>query len=176
MSSIMTYKTTIKPLLLGAAALLFASMASAEGMQIDTDLDEWAVHTSLGDLDEDGNLDLVTSARNSEAFTVFLGRGDGTFGPGSQVDTDLDDGAFHTSLGDLDGDGDLDLITSAYESNAFTVFLGRGDGTFGPGSQIDTELDAFATHTSLGDLDGDGDLDLITSAVESHAFTVFLND
>ena len=172
----MNHSLTIKALLLGAAALLFASMASAEGMQIDTDLDEWAVHTSLGDLDEDGNLDLVTSARNSEAFTVFLGRGDGTFGPGSQVDTDLDDGAFHTSLGDLDGDGDLNLVTSAQLSKAFTVFLGKGDGTFGPGSQIDTELDVWAVHTSLGDLDGDRDLDLVTSALGSSAFAVFLTD
>ena len=55
MSNIMTYKTTIKPLLLGSAALLFASMASAEGMQIDTDLDIFAAHTSLGDFDGDGD-------------------------------------------------------------------------------------------------------------------------
>ena len=119
----MTHSLTIKPLLLGSAALLFASMASAEGMQIDTDLDELTVHTSLGDLDGDGDLDLVTSAWGSEAFTVLLGRGDGTFGPGSQIDTELDDGAAHISLGDLDGDGDLDLITSAWRSGAFTVFL-----------------------------------------------------
>jgi hypothetical protein len=77
----MTYSLTIKPLLLGSAALLLASMASAEGIQIDTDLDDLAVHTSLGDLDGDGDLDLVTSALVSEAFTVFLNSGDGTFGP-----------------------------------------------------------------------------------------------
>ena len=38
----MTHSLTIKPLLLGSAALLFATLASAEGMQIDTDLDEGA--------------------------------------------------------------------------------------------------------------------------------------
>ena len=95
---------------------------------------------------------------------------------GMQIDTELDSGASHTSLGDLDGDGDLDLITSAPYSNAFTVFLNRGDGTFGPGSQIDTVLDIAAAHTSLGDLDGDGDLELVTSARVSGAFTVFLTD
>ena len=125
----MTYKTTIKPLLLGSAALLFASMASAEGIQIDTDLDEGARHTSLGDLDGDGDLDLITSARISDAFTVFLNSGGSgifgsqIFGAGSQIDTNLDDRAHHTSLGDLDGDGDLDLVTSAPGSDAFTVFL-----------------------------------------------------
>ena len=146
----------------------------APGSQIDTELDEFANHSSLGDLDGDGDLDLVTSASGSGAFTVFLGKGDGTFGPGRQIDTDLDEGATHTSLGDLDGDGDLDLVTSAYISDAFTVFLGNGDGTFGSGSQIDTELDQYATHTSLGDLNGDGSLDLITSARDASAFVVFL--
>ena len=146
----MTHSLTIKPLLLGSAALLFASMASAEGMQIDTELDSGARHTSLGDLDGDGDLDLITSAWRTDAFTVFLNSGDGTFGPGNQIDTELDSGALHTSLGDLDGDGDLDLVTSARDSDAFTVFLNSGDGTFGPGSQI-THCWMRAVHTSLGD-------------------------
>lgn len=127
-------------------------------------------------MDRDGDLDLVTSAYSSDAFTIFLNSGDGTFGPGSKIDTRLDWGACHSSLGDLDGDGNLDLITAAFYSNAVTVFLGEGDGTFGPGSQIDTQLDDHASHSSLGDLDGDGDLDLVTSAWHSDAFTVHLNE
>ena len=146
------------------------------GIQVDTELDEFANHTSLGDLDGDGDLDLVTSALGADAFTVFLGNGDGTFGPGRQIDTELDEGATHSSLGDLDGDGDLDLVTSAAGAGAFTVFLNSGDSTFGPGRQIDTELDEGATHSSLGDLDGDGNLDLVTSARGANAFTVFLGN
>ena len=146
------------------------------GNEIETELDGRARHSSLGDLDGDGDLDLVTSEWSAYAFTVFLGKGDGTFGPGIQVDTELDEFANHTSLGDLDGDGDLDLVTSALGADAFTVFLGNGDGTFGPGRQIDTELDEGATHSSLGDLDGDGNLDLVTSARGANAFTVFLGN
>ena len=172
----MTHNLSMKPLLLALSAPVLVLVASAEGIQIDTELDWKACHSSLGNLDRDGDLDLVTSAYSSDAFTIFLNSGDGTFGPGRQVDTELDEFANHTSLGDLDGDGNLDLITAAFYSNAVTVFLGKGDGTFGPGQQVDTELDEGAKHTSLGDLDGDGDLDLVTSAWHSDAFTVHLNE
>jgi len=147
-----------------------------EGTQIDTILDHGAVHTSLGDLDGDGDLDLITTANGSDAFVIFKNDGTGGFDAGTQISTSLDDYAIHTSLGDLDGDGDLDLITAASNSNAFVVFKNSGDGTFDAGVQINTSLDSVARHTSLGDLDGDGHLDLITAANNSDAFVVFKND
>ena len=99
----MTRKLGAALLLVGLAVLFLTTFANAIGRQIDTDLDEGAYHTSLGDLNGDGSLDLITSARDSSAFVVFLGHGDGTFGPGRQLDTELDKHAVHTSLGDLDG-------------------------------------------------------------------------
>ena len=41
-------------------------------------------------------------------------------------DTTLDDGAVHVTLGDLDGDGGLDLIATAFDSDAFVVFKDGG--------------------------------------------------
>jgi len=81
-------------------------------------------HTSLGDIDGDGDLDIVTSAFHSDAFAVFKNDGSGTFSAGIQLNTGKDDGARHTSQGDLNGDGVLDILTSASNSNAFEVFLG----------------------------------------------------
>ena len=56
----MTHNLNIKLLFLALAAPVLVSVASAEGIQIDTELDWKACHSSLGDLDGDG--DLVTLA------------------------------------------------------------------------------------------------------------------
>jgi hypothetical protein len=60
-------------------------------------------------------------------------------------------------VGDVDGDGDLDLAVGSYgEQNV--VYAGDGDGTF------DTISHTFGTGSdntyalALGDMDGDGDL------------------
>ena len=39
---------------------------------------------------------------------------------------------------DLDGDGDLDLVTANYTPNTVTVLLGTGNGTFGGRTDYDT--------------------------------------
>ena len=111
---------------------------------------------SLGDLNGDGVLDLVTVGYSSDGFTnVRLGRGDGTFGAAATYSGGATNGLGWLSLGDLNGDGVLDLVTSGYGSG---VRLGRGDGTFG----TQTALSIFGD-TSLGDLNGDGILDLVTA-------------
>ncbi|MBL8794091.1 MAG: cadherin domain-containing protein, partial [Planctomycetia bacterium] len=65
-------------------------------------------------------------------------------------------GAKHFALGDLDGDGDLDLAVAAGTSKH--LLFNHGDGTF-------TNQTFITAHTAndvvLGDLDGDGDLDLL---------------
>jgi hypothetical protein len=62
-------------------------------------------------------------------------------------------------LGDFDGDGELDVVTSNRGSDDATLVLGAGDGTFGAPT-------AFAVGTSpgaieVGDFDDDGNLDVV---------------
>ena len=146
------------------------------GTQIETTLDDGAGHTTVADIDGDGDLDLITAAPISDAIVVFKNDGLGNFDPGTQIETTLDDGAGHTTVEDIDGDGDLDLITAADASDAFVVFKNDGSGNFDAGTQIETTLDDVARRTTVADIDGDGDLDLITAADASDAFVVFKND
>jgi hypothetical protein len=67
------------------------------------------------------------------------------------------------ALGDLDGDGDLDLGAADSGSERISVHLNQGDATFEeagvfPGARRFTDLEA-------GDVDGDGDLDLVATDV-----------
>jgi flagellin-like hook-associated protein FlgL len=122
---------------------------------------------SLGDLNGDGILDLVTAGSGGGGkATVRLGLGNGNFGSATSYSTES---AFSNtlSLGDLNGDGILDLVTAGYSLSGggyATVRLGMGNGNFGVSTSYTTEnVKSYAL--SLGDLNGDGILDLITAGL-----------
>jgi hypothetical protein len=124
-----------------------------------------------GDLDGDGNLDLVTAAIGGSPFSlsVLLGKGDGTFA--ARVDVANENMVNDLALGDMNGDGKLDLVT-ANRSGTVSVRLGKGDGTLAA-----EQIQACAgepVSIALGDLDADGTLDVATANSLADTVTVLL--
>jgi YD repeat-containing protein len=64
------------------------------------------------------------------------------------------------AIGDVNGDGKADTITTNYSSNNISILPGNGDGTFGV--KTDVAVNSYPGSVALGDLDGDGDLDIVT--------------
>ncbi|MEK7316238.1 MAG: FG-GAP-like repeat-containing protein, partial [Candidatus Eisenbacteria bacterium] len=110
-------------------------------------------HTvTMADLDRDGHLDLVVAAMNSNAVSIYLGAGDGTFGMRRDFATAV---RVHTVIArDLNGDGIPDLSVSNVGSNSVGSMLGLGDGAFGP--RRDFPIGGSPLFLGVGDFDRDG--------------------
>ena len=129
---------------------------------------------TVADMDGDGDPDVVLANRKSQN-RLYLNDGSGTFADGSgRRMPDDNHVSYAVTSGDVDGDGDTDLIFGNTGQN--TLYLNDGTGTF---------LDVTSTNmprkqdvtlaVELGDLDGDGDLDLVTGDFFSRSH-VYLND
>lgn len=132
----------------------------------------------LGDVDGDGDLDaLVVDVNDVPGPRILLNDGQAVF-------TDMEQNfgisalnCFWGALGDLDGDGDLDLFFARADFDANVVFLNDGTGEFEDTNQALGSQNS--THVALGDLDNDGDLDAYVTNSEEDcdgANRVYLND
>lgn len=119
----------------------------------------------LRDINGDGRLDIVTANRNgggAGSASVLLGIAGGGFA--AKADYVTGNGPSSLALGDVNGDGLLDLVTANAGPGASTVsvLLGIGSGVFGPKMDYPTG-GFFPTGVALGDVNGDGRLDIATS-------------
>ena len=122
------------------------------------------VSLAVADLNGDLVPDIAVTNPQAQTLGVLLGDGDGGFGVEvARTDSRVSGMTVNGVLGDLDGDGVLDLVVAYYDSltdvGSLQVLFGGGDGHFTPGA--DYAIDASQSLT-LADLDDDGKLDLVT--------------
>jgi len=123
------------------------------------------------DVDNDGNLDLLVDISEPHEVLFFKGRGDGTFN--DPVAINVGGPSVALQAADLNGDGNLDLVTLNNDTTA-TVLLGNGDGTF-QAPAIYRIACSQPSDLALADLDGQNGPDIVIGCFNSLSIEVLLN-
>ncbi len=119
--------------------------------------DPWEI--AVGDLDGDSDLDMVTRASDEwGALLYYENEGSGAFAPPDTIMYGSVDGEALLQLADLDADLDLDVVF-ALPGDLLGWLANNGDGTFAEAVGVSG---AGAGPNRAADLDGDGDMDLLS--------------
>ena len=122
----------------------------------------------VADIDSDGDLDIVSASQNDDTIAWY--ENDGAADPtwsASDIATDAN-GARGVYVSDMDGDGDLDIVSASKNDN--TIAWYKNDGAADPtwsATDIATSAEgAYDVH--VADMDGDGDLDIVSASANDN--------
>jgi hypothetical protein len=122
-----------------------------------------------GDLDGDGDADLVVTEYQSRYATILLNDGRGSFADKGRID--FATAASPLGVTDFDADGHADLVLAG--GTRLLWYPGNGDGTFRPAAGHD--LDHKPALARLCDVDRDGRMDIVSIDEEKHRILMRLN-
>jgi len=123
------------------------------------------IDVASGDLDNDGDIDLIAVSHTTDELIWYRNDGGATpiFTPQILFDG-TDEELISVVLGDSDNDGDLDIFFGAEIGNKLYFIENQGNGTFGTVTEINPGTALELTTVFLGDLDGDGLIDVLASS------------
>lgn len=126
------------------------------------------------DLDGDGDLDVVGASFGDDTIGWYENLdGLGNFGTRQIISTNADQ-ALTVNAADIDGDGDLDVISGSQADAKIAWYENDGLGNFGPQQIITTNT--TSVHDVYGtDLDGDGDIDILAAVFGSNTVAWYEN-
>lgn len=127
---------------------------------------------TLGDVNSDGHLDIVSTSANSKFLTVLFGDGRGNF---TRSDIPLRTSSpGYAAIGDINNDSIPDLVITHLERSELTVLTGTGNGHFTEVTGSPFDLGSSAWHVAIADFNRDANPDVIAAA--NNAVRVMFGD
>ncbi len=133
-------------------------------------------YIAAGDMNHDGKLDLVMAADSTDTVSVVIGQGDGSFANG---DIYTPPGSpYSLASADFNGDGLPDLaVPSYFDTNpSVAIYLGAGQGNFGPPTQYPAKVGGFSVVTADFNLDGNADIAVLGAESQADYISVLLGN
>jgi gliding motility-associated-like protein len=136
-------------------------------------IEAWSVYST--DIDGDGHMDVLYASNDGKIAWYKNTDGAGTFGAEQTISTNVIV-PYSVYAMDLDGDGDMDVLSASFNDNKIAWYENTdGDGTFGAQQVISTAA-LRATSVYSTDLDGDGDMDVLSSSFGDNKIAWYEND
>ncbi|MFD2719186.1 T9SS type A sorting domain-containing protein [Hymenobacter monticola] len=156
-----------------AVSILPGLPSGGFGLQADYFTGKSVADVALDDVDGDGRLDVIAVNVSANIYTpgdvsVLLNLGGGNLAPA--VNYPMGERPTRAALGDMNGDGRLDLITA----NAATISVLPRLATGGFGAAADYPTGSEPTCPALSDVNGDGRLDVVTANLQGQSVSVLL--
>ena len=123
------------------------------------------------DLDDDGDVDVLSASQTDDKIACYDNLGNGLFGAQRLLTGPLGtissaDGARSVYAADLDGDGDPDVLSASQFDNKIAWYENLGNGSLGV-QRIITQQAFNAMSVHAADLDGDGDNDVLSASASA---------
>jgi hypothetical protein len=136
---------------------------------------------ALGDVTGDGKVDVVANMTNSgggcpnDEVAVLAGLGSGKFKKPVYYSTGTTQQSYNIALGDFNGDGKLDIVTSNNDGS-LSILLNKGKGVYGAANVIAAASGNGGADVAVGDFNNDGKLDIAVTDYNQKQVNVLLGN
>lgn len=130
---------------------------------------------AAADVNGDGYNDIIIANSNSNNVGVLLNNGSGTFTAQVTYSTGSSSAPYYAVVGDVNGDGHIDIVVVNNILNNVGVLLNNDNGTFASEVTYSTGSGSSPFALTLDDVNGDVNLDIIVANFGTNKVGVFLN-
>ncbi len=128
-------------------------------------------HIIADDVNNDSNLDLIVTNSGADNVAILIGNGAGSFAPATFFSTGGGQAPTSVACGDINNDGNKDIVVTHSLSSGFALMYGNGAGSFTFNSTYATPI--VPIDIKISDFTNDGNKDVVITNFNSNSISVF---